>query len=526
MRAEAVDFDRLREEVAALTNPRPEHTARVVVPKFPRHVLPPALRDYCDAAATSIGVPVEMIAMPLLAFVGSTFGNRLSIQLKRGYRQYATLYLAIVADVGAAKSPALSAAQWPVDILQKEAHARYKMALADFERDDDAWKAKDRAVRGEKPVRPKLKHYFSTNLTLEALVSILETAPGVAIIRDEVVSFIKSMDQYRAGKGSDRQEYLSLHAGTPIKADRRTGEPVYAAHPVACIVGGIQPDVFPSLHNANGQRDGMLERFIPIVPTIGLRQWTEEDIDPALLDPVVDTFRALDALPPLDNGQGGLCTQLHPDARPLWREWYDDNARAQFETRGVLNGYYSKLPNHVARFAMILNAAWSPDNPNVMVSARRMADAIDLGEWVRQNIHAVMPLLGESGAVNGTGIHSRILRVLRTAPEPGDDGWVQRGVILQKLGNVKTDDLDVSLRYLESDGQIEHRRDPSSTTKPAEQWRITRAPTVEDSNYSNYPPSDRHNPVDSSNTSNTSNTSTVIPFSRTPGTDADDEVIF
>ncbi len=450
-----------------------------------------------------------MVAMPLLAFLGATIGNRLYIQLKRGYRQYPTLYLAIVSAVGTAKSPALSAAQWPTDVLQKEAHARYKKVLAEFERDVEAWQSKDRDTRGSKPVRPRLRHYFSTNLTLEALVSMLETAPGVAIIRDEVVSFVKSMDQYRGGKGSDRQEYLSLHAGAPIKADRRTGEAVYATHPVVCIVGGIQPDVFPTLHNPNGQRDGMLERFIPIVPTIGLRWWTEEDIDPALLDPVVDIFRALDRLSPLDEGQGGLCTQLHPDARQLWIEWYDENGRMQYQTKGVLNGYYSKLPNHIARFALILNAAWNPDNPNVLVSPQRMVDAIDLGEWIRQNVHAVMPLLGESGTLKGTGIHSRIKRVLSTAGDA--EGWVQRGVILQKLGNVKTDDLEVSLRYLETDGEIERRKDPTSTTKPAEQWRIKPEPRVEDSKYSNNPQEDRPTPRDSSNTSHSS---TVVPFSR------------
>lgn len=522
MPAEAIDeFEQLREEVAKLTSPQSEQPAAIAVPPFPVHVLPPAFRTYCEAAAISIGVPVEMIAMPLLAFFGSMIGNRLYIQLKRGYRQYGMLYLAIVADVGAAKSPALSAAQWPVDILQKEAHALYKAALADFERDTEAWKAKDQAVRREKPVRPKLKHYFSTNLTLEALVSILETTPGIAIIRDEVVSFIKSMDQYRAGKGSDRQEYLSLHAGTPIKADRRTGEAVYATHPVACIVGGIQPDVFPSLHNSNGQRDGMLERFIPLRPSFGLRQWTEDDIDPALLDPIVDIFRALNTLSSLDDGQGGLCTQLHPDTRKIWSEWYDENARLQFETRGVLNGYYGKLSNHVARFALILNAAWNPDNPNVLVSPQTMASAIDLGEWVRQNIHAVMPLLGESGASKRTGIHSRILRVLRIAPEPDADGWVQRGVILQKLGNIKTDDLEVSLRFLESEGQIERRRDPSSTTKPAEQWRIRRVPPVEDSQYSNNPDVNQPKEGDSSNTSHSS---IVVPFARRPLGDDEEEL--
>lgn len=329
-----------------------------------------------------------------------------------------------------------------------------------------------------------------------------------------MVSFVKSMDQYRGGKGSDRQEYLSLHAGAPIKADRRNGEAVYSTHPVACILGGIQPDVFPSLHNPNGQRDGMLERFIPIVPTIGIRRWTDEDIDPALLDPVVDIFREIDRLPTLDDGQGGLCMQLHPDARQLRCEWYDENAELQYQTKGVRNGYYSKLPNHVARLALILNAAWNPDNPNVLVCPERMTEAIELGEWVRQNIHAVMPLLGESGMAKGTGIHSRIKRVLQTYGDP--EGWVQRGVILQKLGNVKTDDLEVSLRYLESDGQIESRRDPSTTTKPAEQWRIIPAATVDDSKNSNNPHSERHNAGDSSNTSHSS---TVVPFSHKPTDD-------
>ncbi len=208
--------------------------------------------------------------------------------------------------------------------------------------------------------------------------------------------------------------------------------------------------------------------------------------------------------------------QLHSEARQLWIDWYDGNAHQQVEARGVLNGYYAKLPNHVARFALILNAAWNPGNPNVLVSAERMADAIKLGEWVRQNIHAVMPLLGVSGTVKRTGIHSRILRVLRSAPEPEADGWVQRGVLLQKLGNVKTDDLEVSLRYLETDGQVESRKDPSSTTKPAEQWRIKPEPTVEDSKYSNNPGSVRHT---SGETSNTSHSSTVVLFSHNHGDD-------
>lgn len=72
-------------------------------------ILPQPFASYVLGHAAAIGVPVEMIALPFLANVGSLIGNRLAVQLKQGRLHYPTLWVGVVAPPGAAKTPALNA---------------------------------------------------------------------------------------------------------------------------------------------------------------------------------------------------------------------------------------------------------------------------------------------------------------------------------------------------------------------------------------------------------------------------------
>src|SRR5215218_4913501 len=210
-------------------------TRLIPTPTFPVEVLPPAVRAYVADAAASLSAPAEMVAVPMLGFAGSTIGNRLHLILKNSYREFPTLYLAIIAPPGSAKTPALNLAQWPLDALQNEAEHLHRERKARYEDELEAWRQKK---EGERPSKPQLQDYFSSNLTLEALIDMLDRAPGVAIIRDEILGWVSSMDQYRGGKGSDRQEYLSLWSAKTIKLDRKGADPIYRRFPVACVVGG------------------------------------------------------------------------------------------------------------------------------------------------------------------------------------------------------------------------------------------------------------------------------------------------
>jgi hypothetical protein len=473
----------------------PVTTSLTLAPTFPIDVLPPPVRAYVADAAASLNAAAEMVAVPLLGFAGSTVGNRLHLILKNSYREYPTLYLAIIAPPGSAKTPALNLAQWPLDAQQTEAEQRYHEQKARFDEELETWRQAKDTDRGPKPVKPRLRDYFSSNLTLEALVDMLDRAPGVAIIRDEILGWVSSMDQYRGGKGSDRQEYLSLWSAKTIKLDRKGSDPIYRRFPVACVVGGIQPDLVGGLHDAAKKRDGFVERLLPVVPDTKPMPWTEETISAGRYTAVLAVFRRLDNLPLADVDGGGnavgIGVALSPEARRIYVAWFNENQALIARTSGLATGFYSKLPAHVARLALILHALWNPEDPRVMVSAERMADAIELGEFFRAHIGRFLALLEASPPTRSAGTETRITRILRKPELQDVDGWVNRTVILDGLRTVSAAELSEVRDEMEAAGTIEVRTNPG-VKKPIEQWRLrSPSPSFGASEYSGYIPTAR-----------------------------------
>ena len=488
-------FERMNSRTA-----EPESQPMPPAPTFPEHILPPAMDEYVTSGARSLGVAVEMVAIPAIVFAGSTIGNRLQITLKRGYNQLPTLYAGIIAPPGSTKSPAQMVAQWPLHVLQQRAYDIWQFQRAEFEAELDRWQGKPKQERGQKPIAPVLEHLYTTDATMEALVEMLNRGQGIAIIRDELMGLVNSFDKYRGGKGSDRQEILSLWAGAPVKADRKSGDTVFASHPCAGIFGGIQPDRARGLHDPKGARDGFIERVLLAYPEVEPSEWTEDDLDPALLEPVVDIFASLRRIQKPDGDDTRASVHLSPEARLIWIEWFNENAKAIKATTGLRRGFYSKMPNQVARLTLVLSALWNHDDPLRLVSADRMNDAIAVGEFFRRHLDRVLPLIGDHSQGEPVGLNGRVLRILRSQATQENEGWVSRTLILRKLGNVSATQLTESLTQLFEQGRVESRR-VEGETKPTEEWRET-SPDSKDWNYSNYPSSEEPENTNSSNNSN------------------------
>lgn len=453
------------------------------VPVFPLDVLPPKVRAYVQAAADSLDVPAEMVAVPLLGLAGALMGNRLHLTLKNSWREYPTLYLAVVAPPGSAKSPALNLAKWPLDALQEAAHERHAQQLAEYDAEHARWKAKGKKHGEPEPIKPRLRHYFSTAPTIEGLGAVLDDAPGVAVIRDEISGWVAAMDQYRGGKGSDRQQYLSLWSGQAIKVDLKGGGSLYVPEPVSCVVGGIQPDLAGTLHTPSQRRDGFVERVLPVVPNVGAARWSDAAPSTEQYGDVLAVFKALDAIAypragaetELSRGHG---VNLSREARAAFIAWHEDNGGLVDAAEGLAEGFYSKLPAHVARLALILHALWHLDDPRVMVSGERMQDAIELGEFFRSHIGRFLALLQASAPAGSAGLDARIVRIVRTANEV--DGWVARSTIYRRLRNVPAEALSDALDRMSTVGVIERRTSPTAT-RPIEEYRFAHS---QDSHYS------------------------------------------
>jgi hypothetical protein len=245
------------------------------------------------------------------------------------------------------------------------------------------------------------------------------------------------------------------------------------------------------LHDEAQRRDGFVERVLPIVLDGGISQWTEETIPSALFDDILAVVETLDRLPPADidpdrRASAGIAVTLHPDAKQLWTDWFNENAQIAGQAHGLASGFARKLPAHVARFALILHALWHPDEvrgfsaPRPLLSAQRMADAIELGEFFRSHVGRFLPLLGEVQAPRSAGTATRVLGVLRREGATTEGRWVSRSTLLNKLRTVSAMALSATLAALKESARVECRVVPGPT-KPTEEWRLDRSFEISDS---------------------------------------------
>src|SRR5205823_5783661 len=97
---------------------------------------------------------------------------------------------------------------------------------------------------------------------------------GLLIIRDELSAWVKSLNQYRGGKGSDKQFYLSAWNSAAIAVDRQ-GKTTLIDHPFLAVVGCIPPEVLPDLDDESGREDGFLHRLLFTYLQPHPVRWTE-----------------------------------------------------------------------------------------------------------------------------------------------------------------------------------------------------------------------------------------------------------
>ncbi|MEA2497602.1 MAG: hypothetical protein QOH26_7, partial [Actinomycetota bacterium] len=387
---------------------------------YPIHVLPDAIRRFVEQGAEARGIPPEYIALPLLGFAGAAIGNRLALELKGGWVERPILWTAIVGPPGCGKTPGMKYAQAPLDAIQSALYSAYEgeRQRAEQERPRD----------GGRAVLPRLTSIYTTDATLEAVADVLGRAKGLVMIRDEIAGWAAAFDQYR--QGGDRQSWLSLWSGTPLKIDRKTSPPVYVPAPVVCVVGGVQPDRLSDLRGGTVD-DGFADRFLLAWPTALPQKWSDRADDPASVEAVRILFEAIHAR--WESTHPPDIVRFSARARAAFQRFFDDNAAAQGLTTGLAAGWASKAPSHLARIALILHALKNAEEPARDLSESTVDAAIALLEYHRAHFARCLPRMGSSGRSVPAGNAGRVLRCLeRGASLQENAGWLRRSDLMQQ----------------------------------------------------------------------------------------------
>ena len=329
---------------------------------FPIDALPEPIAQFATACAASLSAPVELVAIPALVVAAGAIGNSRVIRLKPDWTEPASLFAAVVSPSGAMKSPALNMAAKPLQDLDSPTGR--------------TWTA---------------------DVTVEQLARLLAANPrGLLLVRDELSAWVMSMNQYKQGKGADRQFYLSVWGGAPAKVDRvGAGTPtsITLPHPCLSVVGCIPPDVIPNLDDQSGQEDGFLPRLLFTWPEPIPVRWTHCVVPQEVRDAYANLIKTLFAMPYQGNP---VWLDLTDEARARFTQWHDIHCEKAEEpdVPPFLRAVYSKLKGYCARLALVHALATDPDAR--VVNIESIESAIKLVAYFETQAWRVMPLIRDT----------------------------------------------------------------------------------------------------------------------------------
>jgi hypothetical protein len=382
-------------------------TETVVLP-FPVEVFPAMIQRFVREGVAAMQCAPDFFGVAALGIASGVMGTAWTVQVKADWVERPLLYLALIASAGAMKTPPVDRCARVVHALEKAASAEWQEAMKTYRADMKKWEAKR---DGDPPQKPVLERIIVDDVTVEALARVLDDNPrGLLSVQDELTALIQAMNQFKGGRGSDRQFWLKVWSGSPHTIDRRKDQmedrgPLRLENPYVTVFGNIIPENVPTLSEERGKPDGFLDRFLFSYPeTVFPGDWSDNIISPeaeAGFRACMEKLRAKSPAEPL---------LLTPDARREWIRWYNGHNR---EVRGehfpiMLIGPWAKLRGYCARLALIVHAmrwACGEAGENIeAVDAESVRGAVQLIEYFK----------------------SHACRVYRRMPTSADDSRVER----------------------------------------------------------------------------------------------------
>lgn len=389
--------------VLGYANRSPEKKQQIL--PFPIEALPSTFQDFSVTAAKALQCPLDYIGCSLLAAASILIGGKRRIQLEPEWEQQGNLWIALVGSPSSKKSPALDKALSNIRIFEQQLYSDYQQAFENYELQLHCYEAELREWKNNKasekaPVKPKkpiLQRLTTSDSTVEALGELLSAnSAGVALVCDELSAWMRSMNQYKGGRGADRSHYLAMWSNAQMTIDRKSKEPLIVPSPYLSIIGGIQPNVLSEISDY-GIEDGMKERFLFCcpppnreLPTTGLA--IPEELHEELSNSLENLFN--------NRPEQELTISLSKMARNAFlearQEWHRITIEPDFPAE--MEAYYVKMSNYLGRLALILHEMKRATGKIRidMVSETTMLEAKALADYFLNHAHLALGMLQQS----------------------------------------------------------------------------------------------------------------------------------
>ena len=408
-------------------------------PPFPRDLLPGAVGAFASALSGHTETPPEMAVLMCLAVASTSVAGRCEVEVDSGYTEPLNLFIAAALESGNRKTAVLTAAREPLVDFEREERERLgpeqksalsanKTTVAAIERLRKQAGAAEPEVQAQLQqledsmiAVPDLPQLWTADCTPEALaVMMSKQGERMAILSDEGGYFDILAGRYSNGI-PNLDLVLQAHAGSSVRVNRKSSEPVFLQRPLLTIGLSPQPAVLSGLVETPGFFGrGLLARFFFAVleSNLGYRKGEPHPVPSGVRQDYAACIRRLLKLPTGVDSAGRSIPIRLTFAPSAYDSWRDFQRRVEVELRegnrlGGLKDFGGKLPGGAARIAGILHAVDTNPEKDMVITQQAMDRALTLASIL------IPHALAAFGLMHSDGVANNARRILKWAIEKG-----------------------------------------------------------------------------------------------------------
>lgn len=319
-------------------------------------IFPESLAAPIEILATRMNLKPECYALALISGVSRFLKNGSSTMLVEEWNRYRCrthgYFGAMIAEASQMKTPVLNAMiADPLAAMRENNQKKFEAQKKAYEVEFEQWKNSKDEDKGPPPDAPVEKFAYITKATWEGIAGMVGRAPtqGILWLCDELAGFFNSANQYRSGKGSDKEDLLECWSGNGAVIARAAGTIVNVGAVSLSIYGNIQPKVLAPFLGDGSDDNGTFARFDFVQQPPALTQITlglpRIDINPMLQA----LYERVDAIPVTEFA-------LDEEARKLFVDYYNHCQRLRLDhPKQGMRAMLGKAAEKVGRVATILH---------------------------------------------------------------------------------------------------------------------------------------------------------------------------
>lgn len=329
---------------------------------FPIDIFPKPIQSYIIECNETLDSSIDYMGCSMLWLISVIVGNSIQIEVKKGWNETATIWLAVVGKAGLGKTPSIH------NIIKPLLSANNK-EIKNYIKQSEKYEYYEKLTAKEKKEheeihKPKKSQFIANDITIEALVELhQENKNSIGVFKDELAGWFKDMNKYR--EGSDLEFWLSTWSGKAISLNRKTAKSSFVDKPLVSVLGGIQPSILNSFYTEDNKDNGFMDRMLLTYPNLDIEKWNDKEMNYDTIqwynDSIISFYETIKHKVVELDEDGDIKPKIAKIPIESKKEWirvfneYTDIQNSDEENE-YMKSMLPKQKSYIPRFALLINA--------------------------------------------------------------------------------------------------------------------------------------------------------------------------